>query len=174
MTATIQRTAANLRAAALAAALLLFAPLAFAQQGINCDNLRGLPINFQVDWQTQVKPIVNELLGGRCTSCHNEGSASGGLNMTDVPVDAIYQMVNFVVLPGDVPNSILFDKVNCQFPGFGGLRMPAPEGNTPLTFAQQALIYDWIEQGALGEDVKDLPIFRDFIFRDGDESQRWY
>jgi hypothetical protein len=159
-----------LRAAAIAAALFACAMPAFAQQGQGCDDLRGQPINFGVQWQEDVKPIINELLGGRCTSCHNEGSPSGGLNLTDVPVDAIYNMAGFVVFPSDVPNSILFDKVNCEFPGSGGARMPRDA--TPLTLAEQALIYDWIEQGAQGEP-KD-PINRDVLFRDGAESLRFY
>lgn len=156
-------------AAAFAAALFAFAPLVWAQ-GQNCDNLRNGPINFNVQWQSDVKPILNELLGGRCTSCHNAGQPSGGLNLSDDPIDAIYTMVGFVVIPGDVGQSILFDKVNCEFPGVGGGRMP--QGQTPLTTAQQALIYDWIEQGALGEP-KD-PIFRDPVFKDGSESIRLY
>ena len=157
-----------LRAAAFAAALLVCAPVSAQSSG--CDNLRELPINFNVQWQTQVKPIFNELLGGRCTSCHNSGGSAGGLNLSDDPVDAIYNVI-FVVTPGNVPNSLLFDKVNCDSPTIGN-RMPF--GSTPLTIAEQALIYDWIEQGALGDPEKDPPIFRDHIFRDGAESLRLY
>ena len=157
-------------AAAFAAALFAFAPATWAQQGQNCDNLRNGPINFNVQWQSQVKPILNDLFGGRCTSCHNSGQMSGGLNLSDDPIDAIYTVIGFVVIPGDVNQSILFDKVNCGEPGVGGGRMP--QGQTPLTLAQQALIYDWIEQGALGEP-KD-PIFRDPVFKDGSESTRLY
>lgn len=169
MTAKRSNRGIKRSAAAFAAALFAFAPATWAQ-GTNCDSLRNGPINFAVDWQTQVKPIFNELLGGRCTSCHNEGSPQGGLNLSDTPIDAIYTMVGFVVIPGEVDQSILFDKVNCEEPANGGLRMP--RGQTPLTLQQQALIYDWIDQGALGEP-KD-PIFRDPVFKDGSESVRLY
>jgi hypothetical protein len=51
--------------------------------GSGCTDLRGRPINFGVEWQTQVKPIVNELFPtGRCTSCHNPGQNDGGLDLT--------------------------------------------------------------------------------------------
>lgn len=170
MTAARSNRGVRRTAAAFAAALFAFAPATWAQQGQNCDNLRNGPITFNVQWQTQVKPIINELLGGRCTSCHNSGSPMGGLNLSDDPIDAIYTMVGFVVIPGRVDQSILFDKVNCEFPAIGGLRMPRDQ--SPLTLDQQALIYDWIEQGALGEP-KD-PIFRDPVFKDGSESIRLY
>lgn len=31
--------------------------------GIDCDNPQGLPIDFNVAWQTQIKPIFNEVEG---------------------------------------------------------------------------------------------------------------
>lgn len=138
-----------------------------------CDDLRGQPINFQVDWQAEIKPIINELISidGRCTSCHSEGAPAGGLNLTDSPIDAIYTIhASGLAFPGDPLGSRLFDKLNCDPPATGGQVMPAAGGR--LTLPQQALFYDWIEQGALGEP-KD-PIFRDFMFRDGVESLRWY
>jgi hypothetical protein len=166
LTAT-RRNKGIVRSAAIAA--LLVCAFDAAGQATGCDDLRGLPINFQVDWQADIKPIFNELLGGRCTSCHNDGSPQGGLNLTDVPVDAIYNIVPGIARPGDVASSFLFEKVNCDMPTVG-LRMP--RGGAPLSFEEQALIYDWIAQGAPGEP-KD-PIFRDFMFRDGAESLRWY
>jgi hypothetical protein len=133
----------------------------------SCDDLRGGDINFQVDWQTQIKPILNNALGGRCTGCH---FGSRFPDMTDTGIDAIYKLVNSYALPGRPRQSGLFDKVNCNSPG-NGVRMPMD--GTPLTLGQQALIYDWIAQGATGEDPAQ-PIQRGFIFRDGVESQRWY
>ena len=157
---------------ALAAWLALAAPAALAQLGgTGCDDLRGTPINFNVDWQTQVKPILNELFPtGRCTSCHNEGQFDGGLDLTDEDIDAIYKIVNLVVIPGKPYDSALFDKVNCDDPGWGGLRMPFLQN--PLTLEQQGLIYDWIAQGALGDVPGEAPIERAFVFRDGAESLR--
>lgn len=154
-------------AAALAAAWLGAADAARAASG--CDDLSGAPINFGVDWQAEVKPILNEMLGGRCTSCHNSGSPAGGLDLSDDGVDAIYKIVNVQVEPGDPLGSVLFVKINCAVPDFGS-RMPL--AGVPLTFAEQGLIFDWIAQGALGEDPED-PIFRDYLFGDGAESLRF-
>ena len=135
-----------------------------------CDDISGLPINFNVDWQTQVKPIINDLVGGVCTSCHNFGQPSGGLDLSDSGPqgDAIYKIVyGQYGLPGAARVSELFVKVNCGIPDTGS-RMPL--AGLPLSLENQGLIFDWIEQGAYGEP-KD-PIFRDFIFRDGAESLR--
>lgn len=131
-----------------------------------CDDLHGGTINQNVQWQTQVKPILNTMLGGRCSGCHFPGRFP---DLTDIDADAIYKIVGSYALPGDPLGSGLFDKVNCD-PPVVGARMPLD--GEPLTLEQQALIYDWIAQGALGEP--GAPIARRFIFRDGAESRRWY
>lgn len=139
--------------------------------GSDCLDLKGQPITFNVDWQTQIKPIFNELFPtGRCTSCHNPGQFDGNLDLTDTGIDAIYKVVPGYAVPGQPFDSPLFDKINCNQPGYGGARMPF--GQNPLSFGQQALIYDWIAQGALGDVEGEASIPRDFIFRDGAESLR--
>jgi hypothetical protein len=165
------------RRAALLATLALvgFAP-AWAGGpivGEGCDSLLGRPINFNVDWQTDIKPLFNESISveGRCTSCHNSGQLDGNLDLTDVGIDAIYKLVPAYVTPGKPNESRLFDKVNCQLPGSGGLRMPFFQN--PLTIAQQELIYDWIQQGAKGEPETEAPLARSGIFRDSLESLRF-
>lgn len=145
---------------------LVVAPGAYAASG--CNDLSGTPIHFGVDWQTQIKPIINETLGGRCTSCHNNGDMAGGLDLSDTNIDAIYKIVGSRVQPGDPIGSMLFIKVNCAVPDQGA---QMPFGGNPLSIPQLELIYDWIEQGAYGEDPFD-PINRDFIFRDSAESIR--
>jgi hypothetical protein len=164
----------------LACLALLFWTAAQAQAdgnnlgGEECTDLSGLPILFDVDWQTQIKPIINEQFEtGRCTSCHNPGQFDGDLDLTDIGIDAIYKLIPpGYVVPGRPLDSPLFDKTNCDLPGFGGFRMPFFQN--PLTLEQQQLIYDWIAQGALGDIEGEPPIPRDFIFRDGAESLRWY
>lgn len=156
----------------LALALALHGVAANELGGQDCTDLGGQPINFNVDWQTQVKPILNTLFGGRCTGCHDSNSM---LDLTDENADAIYNLFPGdpnpeYVVPGRPQASILFDKINCDDPGWGGLRMPFLE--KPLTLEQQGLIYDWIAQGALGEPEAGTPIARDFVFRDGIESLR--
>jgi hypothetical protein len=151
---------------ALTTALVLgLAPLANAGTA-GCDDLRGGEITPQVDWQTQVKPILNIELGGRCSSCHAPGATP---DLSDAGTDAIYKIIGSYVIPGQPRISGLFDKINCETP-FAGARMPFL--GVPLTLDQQALIYDWIAQGARGEP--GAPIYRSFLFRDGAESRRWY
>ncbi len=162
------------RSAAVSVALLL--PLQAASQtlppGTGCDNLIGLPINFNVEWQTQIKPIFNEMFAtGRCTSCHNPGQFDGNFDITDLGIDAIYKLIPpGYVVPGQPMQSPLFDKINCNQPGYGGLRMPFLQN--PLSINQQGLIYDWIAQGAPGDIKGEQTIPRDFIFRAGMEGLR--
>jgi hypothetical protein len=176
--ASSERGPARLRAAAACVFVLMACGDARALEnqlgGVGCEVLRGLPLNLNVDWQTQVKPIINEqFMSGRCTSCHNAGQLDGNLDLTDEAIDAIYKIVPAgYVVPGRPLDSILFDKVNCDEPGHGGVRMPFFQN--PLTTEQQALIFDWIAQGALGDVEGEPPIPRDFVFRDGLESIRYY
>ena len=168
-------SARPLRRAALTVAILCGVAVPNANAalgGADCDDLSGAPINFDVDWQSQIKPILNELFPtGRCTSCHNAGQLDGGLDLTDEGIDAIYKLVPAgYAVPGKPFDSVLFDKINCSDPGWGGNRMPF--GQNPLTLEQQGLIYDWIAQGALGDVDGEAPIPRDFIFHDGVESLR--
>lgn len=153
------------RSTAALACLLLVAPASRSARA-DCDDLRGSPIVPQVDWETQVKPLLNTLYGGRCSGCHFPGRFP---DLTDTGIDAIYKIVGSYVVPGDPLTSGLFDKVNCDPPALGE-RMPLD--GAPLTPAEQGLIYDWIAQGASGEP--GTPIERRFIFRDGAESRRWY
>lgn len=147
--------------------LLLSALCPSVQAGVgSCDDLRGGDITFGVEWESQIKPILNTQLGGRCTGCHFPGRYP---DLSDSGVDAIYKIVGSYVIPGRPLESGLFDKINCDAP-LAGERMPL--GSTALTLEQQALIYDWIAQGAYGEPQAPIP--RSFIFRDGVESQRWY
>ena len=150
----------------IAAALLCLFAVPALHAGAACDDLRGGEISFHVDWQTQVKPILNTMLGGRCSGCHFPGRFP---DLTDIDADAIYKIIGSYVIPGDPLGSGLFDKVNCDPPALGE-RMPLD--GSPLTLDEQALIYDWIAQGAYGEP--GAPINRRFIFRDGAESRRWY
>ena len=158
----------NLAAGALLATAL---PAAALEGSSGCTDLRGLPINREVQWSTDIKPIVNEMFEtGRCTSCHNPGQFDGDLDLTDTGIDAIYKIVPVYAVPGKPGQSILFDKINCDQPGHGGFRMPFMQN--PLTVDQQGLIFDWIAQGAQGGVEGEAPIPRDFLFHDGIESLR--
>jgi hypothetical protein len=111
-----------------------------------------------------------------CTdNCHIGSDAAGQLDLSS-PNISIYFLLSQDssqstqiqrVTAGDAKRSLFFQKINCASP-FVGSRMP-PGGNLPADL--QALIYDWIEQGGYGENPND-PANRDFIFKDGAESQR--
>jgi hypothetical protein len=154
--------------AVCAAALCAVLPVRAADE---CEDLRGTPIHFNVSWQDDIKPIINEIVSpeGRCTSCHGGPEPAGNLDLSDNGIEGIYKIHN-VLIPGDPLASRVFEKINCRFPG--GQQMP-PNGD-PLTRTQRELFYDWIAQGAYGEDPDgpDGAIFRDFMFRDGSESTR--
>lgn len=150
--------------------VLLLPSIATAGAASGCDDLMGRPMKFGVDWQTEVKAIINEVLfpTGRCTSCHNPGDFAGALDLSDAGVDALNKILGIQVIAGDPTVSLLFEKVNCALPAQGN-RMPL--GGNALTIDEQELIYDWIWEGAYGENPKD-PLNRDFIYRDGTESIR--
>ncbi len=129
----------------LFAAALLTTPYAtFAASG--CESLSPVPIVERVLWPQVFEAMTNQ---SNCTqNCHLGMTAAAQMELGDLNVAA----------------SLFFQKVNCASPDVGG-RMP-PGGHVPLEL--QALIFDWIEQGAYGESIED-PIVRDFIFKNGVE-----
>lgn len=87
---------------------------------------------------------------GKCTWCHYPGSPTG-LDVLD-PFDAEEGMVNRdsayggkIVIPGDVENSFLIEKLASMQP-LGG--QPMPYRPPRLTAEEQALVRAWIAQGA--------------------------
>lgn len=103
-------------------------------------------------------------LGNGCADCHTTAmgaqTPSGNLDLDpqDAPspyvnlinVPSYYDASLFYVVPNHPEQSLLFQKVNCDTPGEGA-RMPYggyPDGLTTLSPYQQALIYDWIAEGA--------------------------
>jgi hypothetical protein len=156
------------------AAIALLALNGQAMAATGCQDLSGTTIRPGVSWQNDIKPIFNELISptGRCTSCHNFGAPAGGLDLSDQEFDAIYKIVGDPVRPGDPLGSRLFNKVNCSEPDSGS---QMPLAGALLSTEEREMLYDWIEQGAYGEDPEsaDGAIFRDFMFRDGAESIRF-
>lgn len=131
-------------------------------------------------------------LGQGCADCHTTAmgtqTAAGFLDLD--PADAPSPYANLINVPSPddpsltyvVPNhperSLLFWKVNCTEPGTGG-RMPLdgyPDGMT-LSLYQQALIWNWIAEGApsgttngIFRDTFDIRgLFIDGIFQNGFE-----
>ena len=132
-----------------------------AHAASGCLDLSDAPIHFGVDWQTEIKPILQDY----CVGCHSFGSTP---DFSDIGIDAIFKIVNTYAQPGNPAASRLFVKINCSSPD-GGQQMPL--GDPPLSMLEQSLVFDWIEQGALGESPPGA-IARNFIMRDSFESLR--
>lgn len=142
----------------LAAIVLLAGSTATRAGGIPCtsESLADVPVHYNVDFQSQVQPIFSVA----CANCHTNGGAFGGLNL-DVGA-AHGNLVGVIasnpaaalsrVQPGSGAQSFLFAKINCTDLNDlddqpYGLRMPR-NGPPYLDPVDQALILDWIEQGA--------------------------
>lgn len=156
----------------LAIALCPIAAAAPAATG--CSDLSGLPINENVEWSQVWTTLTNQ---SSCTqNCHLGSFPTADLDLSN-PSISIYYLVGqpssqaFAVKrvePGYPQASLIWQKVACGIPDVG-TPMPPPNGGVSLEL--QGLIYDWIEQGAYGENIED-PIPRDFMFRDSLESLR--
>jgi formylglycine-generating enzyme required for sulfatase activity len=115
--------------------------------GSTCDDLGAEPATASIDLEQHIQPIFND----RCTACHTAGHFTG----LDLQAGASYDLLVNVassqdgswlrVDPSSLADSLLFQKINCDDPPVGN-RMPF--GGPFLATAEQALIRDWIEQGA--------------------------
>lgn len=112
------------------------------------DDLSGIPVTPNVDYETQIQPIWNNA----CTGCHTPLGGSAGLTLGQgVSYAALVNIASTqvgglnLVEPGNAGLSYLFEKVNAHQPQVGVRMRPG----TPMSLAEQALIRDWINQGAL-------------------------
>ena len=91
----------------------------------------------QVDYVTEIQPIFTN----SCTSCHQYGNTSGGLNLTSYSGVMASSNSGTSVVPGDHANSLLWQRVN---------NGSMPPGNNPdLSSDEINLIAQWIDEGAL-------------------------
>lgn len=141
---------------------------------LDCDDLSAQPLNTNVRWPQVWQALSDE---APCTqNCHLGTQPTAELDLGSLQI-SIYYLVGqpssqddrvLRVDPGNPEGSLLMQKIGCSQPDVGG-PMPPPMGH--LSLSLQALIYDWIAQGAYGENPED-PIPRDFVFRDSLESTR--
>ncbi len=139
--------------------------------GLFCDDLNAVPILYDVDYSMHVQPIFN-FYG--CADCHN--GSDGGLNLSTNSGPPILNLLGYqsnvnnrqLIEPFEPSLSYLLEKVNCDSPQDGN-RMPF--GGSSLTTADQAIIFDWIYQGALGEFPPGL-WYREIIHRDNFDASR--
>ena len=137
-----------------------------------CDDLGGVPLFYDLDYNTDIQPIFSD---NGCADCHN--GSDGGLNLSANNGSALLALLGYasevngqnLIEPHDPGSSYLFEKINCDTPA-NGSRMP-PSGEA-LSLEDQAIIYDWIYQGALGEFPPGL-WFRDIINRSSFEGSRY-
>jgi hypothetical protein len=164
------RSTFHLRALALIA-FGAASPPSHAANG--CANLDSIPLRFDVQWPEVWQRLNAEAGCGQ--NCHLGSAPAGDLDLSierfavlflvDQPSSGGPDLIR--VEPGDPLRSLLLQKLNCDVPDVG-MHMP-PGGAVSLEL--QALVYDWIRRGALGEPVED-PIPRDFIFATRFESTR--
>lgn len=115
--------------------------------GGSCDDLSTIAATPNVDYVTQIQPIWN----AQCAGCHAVGGGSAGLvlggtsswlNLINVPSTQVGGLM--LVQPGNAGQSYLFEKINCDVPQVGVRMRPG----SAMSLAQQALVRDWINQGA--------------------------
>lgn len=122
---------------------------------IDCDALDAEPIHAQVDFATQIQPLIQQ----RCAPCHIDIS-SGGMNLRAERVKASLLgpdqtgapsgYPGFLrVTPGDPQASLIFLRLNCANAGSDANPIPRmpPSGHTGTDL--QALMHDWIALGAI-------------------------
>lgn len=128
--------------------------------GLTCDNLSAIADTPNVDYVTQIQPILD----ARCTGCHNSSSGSNGGLVLDGDSWSRLVSVMSTLVPGkllvdsDRPTehfaSFLFEKINCASPQVG-TRMRPTEA---MSLQEQAIFRSWISQGALPETVVNPPV----------------
>jgi hypothetical protein len=138
------------RLAVLIPGLLLF-PLALAQDPQGCDDLSAIAQTPRLVFERDIQPLLEN---AGCTGCHG---GAGGLSLG--PDQALSDLVGVTssvvpdrlrVDPGNPLESMLFLAINCEQPGGSLFRMPSQRDDPEF----QALIRDWIAQGARGDSIQ--------------------
>ncbi|WP_024481477.1 DUF2231 domain-containing protein [Cellulophaga baltica] len=95
--------------------------------------------------------LVEPILQNKCGSCHNSSKKKGGLSIADSVSILVGGKNGEILIPGDANNSeilkrVLLDPHDDNF-------MP-PEGKTPLTEEEIAILTYWIENAKAGFSTK--------------------
>ncbi len=115
-----------------------------------CGPLAALPAQAQtpaassIDFNRRIRPI----LSNRCLACHgpDESQRQGGLRLDDAAsASRTLESGYAAIVPGQPDASELLRRVLSSDPD---IRMPPPEFGAPLTADEQALLTEWIRQGA--------------------------
>jgi hypothetical protein len=147
---------------------------------LTCDALSAGPVTSNVRFVNDIYPLlINNCptAGGcgfaTCANCHG-GPATAQNRFVINAGSADFTLLTLLdtnrdwIVPLRPELSRLYRHINCNLTTSGIWRMPLV-GN-PMSINQQALIYDWIKQGARGtfEGVN----LSDVVFIDGLESRR--
>ena len=107
-----------------------------------------LSLSFSINYIDDIQPIFD----ASCTSCHSYGSSSYGnhqLILTSYSELMLGGESGDVVIPYDASSSLLWQEVTT------GSMPPYGSGNEYLTLEQANLIADWINDGALEEEMEE-------------------
>jgi hypothetical protein len=159
---------------AVAVACALGATPAIAGTPGGCTRIADIAPNYAITYGAAVQGLFDDYAtnGGSagCVDCHfapppmpsGELDLSAGVSWGHlVGVPSAEDPGLLYVVPGRPQESLLFLKVNCDEPATGA-RMPLDNYGGGLLPEQQALIYDWIANGALSGTSST-------VFRDGFE-----
>lgn len=125
-----------------------------------CTDISAVPVQYTITYGAAIQGLFDNFLtnGGTagCIDCHfaPPPTPAGNLDLTD-GVSWSHLVNQFssedsglvYVVPNHPEQSLLFQKINCDFPAVG-VRMPYGYPSGTLSPEQQALIYDWIAGGA--------------------------
>lgn len=150
---------AALALASAAATTLATRSQASSSAPSGCTDIRNVPVTYSIEYAASIQGLFNDFSGmsSGCVDCHfsaEMGMPSGNLDLTAgvswahlVNVASAEDSNLAYVVPGHPERSLLFWKVNCDSP-VAGSRMPLDGYAGGLSAEQQALIYDWIAEGA--------------------------
>jgi hypothetical protein len=127
-----------------------------------CTSIEDIPVTYGIEYGAAIQGIFNDFdgMGDGCVDCHVNPMPAGGLslesgiswgNLVAQPSNEDASLI--YVVPKSPKKSLLFQKVNCDSPDVGD-RMPLGFGD--LSPEQQALIYDWIAEGAPSGTTDDI------------------
>lgn len=115
--------------------------------GLSCDDLSAIADTPNVDYATQLQPILT----ARCTGCHNSSSGSNGGLILDgdswpniVGPTSVQVPGKLLIEANQAARSFFFEKINCANPQLGTRMRPTEAMPT----SEQALFRSWIAQGA--------------------------
>ncbi len=155
------RLAVVLCAACSLLAMLAAPPAAGQTVPSGCTSIADVtPLYSGIQYGAAIQGLFDNFLtnGGTagCVDCHIHpaSGAAGHLDLTDgvswrhlVDVPSYEDSDIMYVVPNHPEQSLLFQKINCDTPAVGA-RMPYGYPPGTLAAEQQALIYDWIAEGA--------------------------